>query len=109
MANIGSTSVLTPTPGATVTITIDPTIRHHVASWTAAEIETVVISGTPLDGQQLTLIITNDAGLGRVITLGTGFNANGTIVGVISKKSTALFVASGGTFLELSRVIGVLL
>lgn len=109
MANIGSTSVLTPTPGTTVTVVIDPTVRHHIASWTAAEIETVVISGTPLDGQQLTLIITNDAGLGRVITLGTGFNANGTIVGVISKKSTALFVALGGTFLELSRVIGVLL
>lgn len=109
MANIGSTSVLSPTPGATVTLVIDPTIRHHIALWTAAEIETVNISGTPLDGQQLTLIITNDAGLGRVITLGTGFNANGTIVGVISKKSTALFVASGGTFLELSRVIGVLL
>lgn len=109
MADMGGAKLLSPTPGATVTITIDTTVRHLLASWTAAEIETVVISGTPLDGQQLTLIITNDAGLGRVITLGTGFNANGTIIGVISKKSTALFVASGGTFLELSRVVGVLI
>jgi len=108
MANIGGSSILAPTPGATITITIDSTAPRTIAAWTAAEIETVNISGTPLDGSMLVLIITNDAGLGRVITLGTGFSANGTIIGVVSKKSTAMFIASNGTFLEISRVVGVL-
>jgi hypothetical protein len=108
MANIGSTSILTPTPGATITLTIDPTIRHHVASWTAAEVETVNLSGTPLDGQQLTLLITNDGTLGRVITLGTGFSGNGTIVGVISKRSIWFGIAVGGVFYEVARTVGVL-
>lgn len=107
MANIGGRSLLTPTPGAAVTITIDITVPHTVATWTASEIETVSISGTPNDGQILTLIITNDAGLGRVITLGTGFLGLGVITGIISKKSTATFIASGGTFIETSRSVGL--
>jgi hypothetical protein len=108
MADMGGAKLLSPTPGATVTVTIDTTVRHLIASWTAGEVETVNISGTPLDGQELTLLITNDASLARVITLGTGFSANGTIIGVASKRSTATFRAIGGTFYETSRVVGVL-
>lgn len=107
MATIGGRGVLTPTPGATVTVTISTDVPHTLATWTAAEIETVNISGTPNDGQLLTLIISNDAGLGRVITLGTGFLSLGIITGVISKKSTATFIASGGTFIEVSRSVGM--
>lgn len=107
MANIGGRSILTPTPGAAVTVTISNDVPHTLAQWTAGEIETVNISGTPNDGQILTLIITNDAGLGRVITLGTGFLGLGVITGIISKKSTATFIASGGTFIETSRSVGL--
>lgn len=107
MANIGGRSILTPTPGAAVTITIDVTIPHTVGTWTASEIETVNISGTPNDGQLLTLIITNDAGLGRIVTLGAGFLGLGVITGIISKKSTATFIATGGVFVELSRSVGL--
>lgn len=108
MATIGGANILNPTSGATVTVTIDPQIKDHIAAWTATENENVVISGTPVDGQRLTLLITNDATLARIITLSTGLSANGTIVGVASKKSTWMGTASGGVFYETSRVVGVL-
>jgi len=108
MADMGGAKLLSPTPGATITLTIDTTVRHLVASWTSGEVETVNISGTPLDGQQITLLITNDATLGRVITLGAGFSANGTIVGVISKRSIWFGIAVGGVFYEVARTVGVL-
>jgi hypothetical protein len=108
MSNIGGVTLPSITPGSTVTVTIDNTVPHHQAAWTAGQNETVNISGTPLDGQTLTLIITNDGVLPRTITLGTGFSGNGTIIGVTSKRSTLTFEASGGTFYETSRVVGVL-
>lgn len=104
--DIGGCKVITPTPGATVTITIDATVPRAIASWTSSEIETVNISGTPQDGAHLTLIITNDAGLGRVITLGSGLSALAVVTGVISKKSTVSFVAYSGVFYEVARTVG---
>lgn len=105
--DIGGCKVITPTPGATVTITIDATVPRAIAAWTAGEIETINISGTPQDGAHLTLIITNDAGLGRVLTLGTGLSSLGVVTGVISKKSTITFIALSGTFFEISRSVGM--
>lgn len=108
MANIGGVSLINPTPGSTVTLTIDPAVPHHQFAWTAGENETVNVSGTPRDGQTMTLLISNDATLARVITLGTGISGNGTIIGVASKKSIAHLEANGGTFFERSRLVGVL-
>lgn len=105
-ANIGGTQVLTPTPGATVTLTIDSTAKHIVASWTSGEAETINVSGTPQDGAQLTLVVTNDGVLGRLLTTGTGLSALSTILNVISKKSTVSFVALNGTFYEVGRTVG---
>lgn len=105
-ADMGGCKVVIPTPGATVTVTIDPTVREQVAAWTAGEVETVNISGTPMDGSRLTLLITNDAGLGRVITLGTGLSSLAVVTGVISKKSTVSYIAYGGTFYETGRTVG---
>lgn len=107
MANIGGREILSPTPGATVTITIDTSVPHTIARWTAAQISTINISGTPVDGQELILLITNDAVLGRVMTLGTGLLGNGIITGIVSKKSIVTFVADGGTFIETSRTVGI--
>jgi hypothetical protein len=108
MANIGSTQLLTPTPGSSVTIgAIDTTVRTILASWTAGEAETLNVSGTPVDGQRLTLVITNDGVLGRILTLGTGLLGLGIITGVTSKKSTVSFIALSGTFIETSRSVGL--
>jgi len=105
--DIGGARVVTPTPGSTVTITISTDARHTIATWTAAEAETVNVSGTPLDGATMTWIIVNDATLGRVITLGTGTLGIGIVTGIISKKSTIAFVAYGGTFHETGRAVGL--
>lgn len=107
MAQIGGREIIAGIAGGTVTITINTDVPHTIATWTAAQIETVNISGTPLDGQLLTFIITNDGVLGRVITLGTGLLGLGIITGVTSKKSTVHFVASGGTFIEIGRSVGM--
>lgn len=103
---IGGTQVLTPTPGATVTLTIDTTAKHVVASWTSGEAETINVSGTPQDGARLTLVITNDGVLGRLLTPGTGLSALSTILNIVSKKTTVSFVALNGTFYEVSRTVG---
>lgn len=107
-ADMGGMKLLAPTPGATVTLVIDPSVKHVIAAWTAGEAETINCSGSPSNGQLLTIIITNDATLGRLITFGTGFSSSGTALGVISKRSTMSFAAYNGTFWETSRTIGVL-
>ena len=107
MANIGGRSIIDSVAGTTVTVTIDLSVQHTIARWTAAQNVTVNISGTPVDGQELTLLVTNDGLLGRVLTLGTGLLGNGTALGIVSKKSVLTFVADGGTFLERGRTLGI--
>jgi len=107
LANIGGTQIIDAVAGTTVTITIDATIPHTVARWTAAQTTTINISGTPVDGQELTLIVLNDGVLPRVLTLGTGLVGMGIITGVLSKRSVILFVASGGVFYEVTRSVGL--
>lgn len=107
VSNIGGTQIISPTPGATVTLTIDSTAKHIVANWTSGEAESINISGTPQDGTILTLIITNDATLGRIITLNTGLSSLGIVTNIVSKKSTITFVAMNGTFIETSRSVGI--
>lgn len=103
MSNIGGREILTPTPGATVTITIDPSVPHTIAKWTSGQANSIVISGTPLDGHLLTTIVLNDAVLGRVLTFSAGFASIGTLLGTISKRSIVSFIADSGVFYETSR------
>lgn len=108
MAKVGSVQILTPTPGSSVSVgAIDTSCQNIVANWTASEAETINISGTPNDGQTLTLIITNDGILGRILTLGTGLLGLGIITGITNKKSTVSFMALNGTFVETSRSVGL--
>jgi len=106
VAAIGGCVVLTPTSGTTVTVAIDISARLNLATWTAGQTETVNISGIPSDGQELVFIITNDT-TSRTITMGVGLKALSTIAGVVNKKSTIRFIASGGIFYENSRVVGL--
>jgi hypothetical protein len=107
MAAIGGVKLLSPTPGATVSIVIDNTVPKHIASWTAGQAETINISGTPQDGQELILIVTNDGTLGRILTLGTGIVGAGIITGIVSKQTVIDLIASGGSFFERSRSVGM--
>lgn len=107
MANIGGRQVIDATPGTTVTLTIDVSAPVIHARWVPAQATTINISGTPLDGTELIMIMTNDGVLGRLITFGTGLLSSGTLLGIISKKSIITFIADSGTFIEKSRSIGL--
>lgn len=107
MANIGGRDIQSPTPGITVTLTIDIAVQNTIARWTAGQATTVNVSGTPSDGAEMMLIITNDGVLARLITLGSGFLGAGTMLGILNKKSVITFVADGGTYIECSRTIGM--
>lgn len=93
-------SLVSPTPGATVTITVT---AGAVFKWTSGENETVNASGTQIAGQMVTLIITNDATLARTITLGTGFASAGVLIGTTLKTAVLNFVSDGTTLWEMSR------
>jgi len=107
MSNIGGRSILDLSPGTSVTLAIDPTVQHTQARWTIAQTTTLNISGTPVDGQELTLIVLNDGVLPRTLTLGTGLSGIGTIVGTLSKRAILTFLADGGTFYERCRTLGL--
>lgn len=107
MANIGGRSIISATPGTTVTVTVHPETQHTIARWTAAQATTVNISGTPVDGQELTLMIANDGVLPRVVTLGAGLTGIGVITGTVNKRAVLTFVADGGVFYECSRTLAL--
>jgi len=101
--------VSSPTPNATVTLTLTDTESPEMFRWTAGEAETVNISGSHSAGKLLFLKVGNDAILGRVITLGSAFvgGAAGIFTGVISKSSQLLFISDGTKFYEVTRTIGI--
>lgn len=95
---------ITATPGTTVALTIT---TGGMASWTAAQDETINLTGTQVDGKQLMLRILNDA-TPRTITFGTGFTTGtAQLVGQASKKAILVFVSNGTTFDEVSRKEGI--
>lgn len=97
----------TPTPAATINLTISAG-KNTFVNWTASQNETVNISmGTPNTGDELTLLITNDGILPRVITFGTLLTSIGIVTGVLSKTSTVKFVSNGVNFFEVSRTVGI--
>lgn len=103
MANTGGCRVLTPSGTSTITITIDQEHSHFVVEWTSNQNQTIVISGTPLDGQALTMFIANDGVLPRVLSFSTGLRCGSGITGITSKMATVFCVAIDGTFVEVSR------
>src|SRR4029079_12127229 len=107
MASIGGRQIIDAVAGTIVTLAIDVTAAHIHARWIPAQATTINISGVPLDGTELIMIISNDGLLGRLITFGTGLLSAGTLLGIVSKKSIVTFIADGGTFIEKSRSVGL--
>ena len=107
MAVIGGTLTLAPTAGATVTLTINATMPRLLAQWTAGEAETVEISGTPSDNQELVCLLLNDGVVPRTITFGTGCAPSATVIGTVNKRAMVSFRAYGGTFYERARTLAL--
>jgi len=104
-SEVTTQGTIAATPGSTVTLTITGGRQLLYASWTSGESESVVIDGAQTAGSTLTLKITNDATLPRVITFGTGFKSIGVITGTVSKAAMITFVSDGTNFYELSRTL----
>ena len=93
------------TPASTISLNLIP-YSDAFAVWTSSQDETITAPNTQIAGQELKLIIGNDGTLPRTITFSTGFDANGTIIGVTNATSTISFVSDGTNFQEFSREVG---
>lgn len=116
MARIGSlhnddvvldNSVQAVTFSGTMSLTAPTVAQHMVVTFTATGNHTLNLSGTPAAGAMLICIVTNDGTLPRVTTFGTGFTGVGVVTGVLSKKSTVLFISDGTGFVEVARSVGI--
>lgn len=105
-SNVKPRVTISVTPGATPAVAVTSN-SDGFAAWTAGEAEALAISGAHTAGDYLTMLITNDAVLPRVITFGTGFVSSGIVTGVASKTSCVEFVSNGTNFIEASRVVGI--
>ena len=93
------------TPAATISLNLIP-YSDAFAVWTSSQDETITAPNTQIAGQELKLIIGNDGTLPRTITFSTGFDANGTVIGITNATSTISFISDGNNFQEFSRIVG---
>lgn len=100
-ANISTNATTVLTPGTTVTLTVT---NNKVQTDAAAQNQTINASGTQVAGQEIIIIISNDA-TPRTITFGTGFRAVSTLVGTANKAATVCFVSDGTSLFETSRAL----
>ena len=102
-SEVGVDAVVSPTPGATVSITAG---SGNLFKWTAGENETINITSGQTAGRVITLMITNDA-LARTITLGTGIVSIGVVIGTALKTAVVVLQSDSTNFYELSRTLGL--
>lgn len=103
MPNAGGSRTISPEPGEIVNIPIDADIPRIIAVWISSENETIVIEGDPIDGQELTIIVSNDIDIENTITFCEEFAISEPLFIEPSKKSILVFIANNGTFYEKSR------
>lgn len=100
-ASVATNAVTALTPGTTVTLTVT---NNKVQTDSAAQNQTINATGTQVAGQEIIIIISNDA-TPRTITFGTGFRAVSTLVGTANKAATIHFVSDGTSLFEVARAL----
>jgi hypothetical protein len=91
------------------TISVNPALGNTFETTTvnATGNATINFSSAGTAGQEVKLIIINDATSGKTMTWGTNLRpASTTLVGVTSKASTIWFQSDGTSFFEMSRETG---
>ena len=86
--------------------TIDPR-KGDYQTCTTTTTHTLTTAYAGVAGDKLTLLITNDATTGRIITFGSGFQSTGTLTGTISKKAQITFRSNGTSWYEVSRSLAM--
>jgi hypothetical protein len=100
--NSAVAGAISVTPSGTISIDVS---TGNYAKWSAGQNETVNATGTQYASQELTLIVTNDGVLPRVVTFGTGFVSIGILTGTVNKTSIVRFVSDGTNLYELCRTL----
>lgn len=77
---------------------------HKTTTVDATGNATINASDAGIAGQQITILIANDATSGKTITFGTNFKSSGTLTGTISKSATVSFWSDGTSWYESGRV-----
>lgn len=80
---------------------------HKTTTVNATGNATINASAVGIAGQEITVLIVNDATSGKVITFGTNFKPNGTLTGTASKGATVKFASDGISWYEVSRTLGL--
>ena len=103
----GSPSILAFAHGSLGASSAIDTTKGDYQTCTTTTAHTLTAANVGVIGDNLTLLITNDATTGRVITFGTGFQSTGTLTGTISKKAQVTFRSNGTYWYEVSRSLAM--
>ncbi len=105
----GKTVVSTPTSLTYASPTsVDVTLASCYTVTTVNATGSVTFNATAggTAGQEMTIIITNDATSAKTITFGTNFNTTGTLTAsAVSRRTTITFKSDGTTFHETGRAV----
>jgi hypothetical protein len=103
----GSPSILAFAHGSLgASSAIDPT-KGDYQTCTTTTTHTLTATSNGVLGDNLTLLITNDATSGRILTFGSGFQSTGTLTGTISKKAQITFRSNGSAWYEVARSLNM--
>lgn len=91
------------------TITLDTSLArvHKTTTIHATGNATINANSSGIAGEEMTIIIGNDATSGKVITFGTNFRSAGTITGTASKTATIKFISDGTAWFETCRTLAL--
>jgi hypothetical protein len=80
---------------------------HKTTTTSAVGDATFNASAAGNAGQEMTVLIRNDATAARTITFGTNFKAAGTVVGTTNKFAVVRFISDGINWYEVSRTLNL--
>lgn len=92
---------------STITLDITRDDFHKTTTINATGNATINASGAGLAGQEMTILIVNDATSGKVITFGTNFKSSGTLTGTTSKSAVINFKSDGLNWYEQYRTLAI--
>jgi len=98
---------LTIAYAATISLDVSKTLLQKTTTVNATGNATINASAAGQAGQELKILITNDATSGKVITFGTNFKSSGTLTGTASKSALISFISDGANWYEQFRTLAI--
>lgn len=98
---------LTITYASTITMDTSKQLQQKTTTINATGNSTINATTPGMIGQELKILITNDATSGKVITFGTNFKSSGTLTGTASKSALISFISDGVNWYEQFRTLAI--